>query len=1530
MGRLLGFGFLIGAKDDGATRTTEEVAGGFDRVADAVERTSRTSQALQRFGNVIQSLNFMQLGRISSALDDIADRAGALRGIGDTTELEQFGAQFGQQWRAATAGLGEFRGLADQSRAAIASAAHTFQIGAEGMTEVAIAAARAGHTLEDYGLSARTLAGLEQAGVQTGEALGASLTSLSESYELGAEGTARLLDQLTALGERGGVALGPINQLQTGLEAADAAISALPPGVEGSVDDMLISLNQLAVGMTRQLGGTFESNFQGAVASLQQLSEARQQMGDVFAGLQGDFPELAQGLSVAFGSVDEALNTMMTDPASFVLELQRMYGQMDPARALRFQREVLSRFPESIRFMVMAGEQGAETLSGVMQPLENAEGALRRVGEGAASSSRTFAEAMELQEDAFRTRLNRMARRHYPNFERNVLQRQRQAFGLLEETINRHTAGDGPMARFGRVALALRRGGVTGLTLALEDELSEAFPNLSERIGNTLPLLGELSEGLLAGATQMGPLLMGLGTMGIRIPRISRVLALMLNPLTLVAAGIALVAWRGDRLAGDLERLAPRVLSFARSFETLSTQISDALGRVNWDEVGQTVMDGILIAFGVLEGTGAESEIAATIGRAFRNIFTAVGRMLRGLASGMWERISEWIMEPGDSMGRIRRGAAAIGVVLGAAMFTPMGAPLLAAARGTFSLMWRGVGMMVGPASAGVRAVGGAAVSGGRALAASLSTHLFGPSIRVLGVQAAGARGGLAWGLRSVGPAISGAATGMVGSLGGIFTRLGASMTGIMGRLGGGGAMAALRVGGRAALRFIPGIGAILGVLFDLPDIIRSFRTEGVVSGIQRIFTSIINGLLLGIPSLIESLTGTDFLNDIIGHIFGFERMRRVFDALGRGDWGTAIMEGLWNAFNVVTLGIPELLRRAFGGTDTGDLFGEIFGEMGTLINEVFGELRTAWTSIAQPIMEAMGLAWQEIQSIFQEVWGEIGTVVREVFTEFRTIFNEVVTAVRPIIAEIGTFVGELAEDMGELFREAVENLRPIFRELWEAIQSIGAAFAAIWTEAIQPAFQAIYAWYTDVFLGEIWPRWRRTLQRMGRAFVTMWRQHIRRSLMQMAAYFSRVFSGMQRTGVRTFARIATYITDRIFDVLAAIISIRERWRWMSNTIRANVRLLGAQLRYFFVMPMLRARNAVLTISEAIEQAFSTTRYFVVDMIHGMFRAIQDALTRLPFGERLARQIEPAVEAINRMREREEARDAGVRERIQRESRERREAMQREEAELARLQREARQAFDQGARDTARAERRIRDLQRATREAIQQAVPQIEEAFGTAAARLAQMSTEEGLTALRAARETAEREAIQQRFEAMEPAIEALHAARRGRGRITEEQATSIADAMRQAAMEGREVDVEAVTREIAGLRGVGRRRRTAAVEEAVRSITGAAEPEEEEEGGRRARPRRPRPRAAPSPAPEPSGAGARGRAREEARQEAELAATELAATAMEISNFGPDAMRQLREVFHGAGRGRVAAATPPIRPHPLASPPGGAAGEMA
>lgn len=946
LGRLLGLGFLFGAKDDGAVRTTEAIQRGFEGISSTVQRVgSSGSASIQRFGNAISALNLGAITRANSAISDLAQSSGLLQG-GDTS-MESFGAQAHQAFRQATAGMGEFRGEMEQYRSAISGQAFNLGVDVGELTTGIAAIVRTGHSLDDYGLSVRDLAGLSQAGIIDANALAQSLTSLSEGYGLGAEGAGRLVDGMTAMGTAGGFGMAAVSNLEAAIAAADSAISALPPGVEASVDDTLMSLTRLATGTAQELGVAFDMD--GAVATLNVLAGARQELSDVFSGNAAEFPQLAIQLTEAFGSMDQGLDAMLQNPADFVSEMQGVWDTLEEGTEQnRFTSQVLRRFPENMRFMIQAGASGQETLAGLADAAEGSEGALSDMARSASGSARTFDEALGLVQEGFQSRLNRMAS---GGLEHDVIQRQREMYSRLGDSISHLSDQHGPinsvqgaMGALTRTMLDMRRGGVTGLTIALQRELGEAFPHLSARaeelastledrleasfpglgarVRDLIPGLAEMGGSMFEMAQQSGPMILAMSQMQGRIPMLGSAMGLLFNPITLVVGGLILLVRYWDTLGPILQRAGGM-------FRDLTANILSHVADVDWEQLGTDVIEGILSVFGFAAQSAQTKEMGETaqvFAEGFRNLFDATWRIVSGIAVGMWDRLIDFIFEPDNLTQSVQRGAGVAGVAFGAAMLTPLRGPIIRAGMGLFRGLFR----------------------------------VF---------QAGG------------------------------------------GRLAGAGL--------RGVLTKIPFVGAIIGVLFDLPDIIDSFQTDGISGGLNRLFRSVVNGLLLGIPDMLEEFLGFDFISDIFDFMFEATNLGNISRAIEDGDWGRAIFEGLFSVFNAAFYGIPGVIRAGLAEVLGFDLLGGFWEEV---LAPTLSDLVDFWNDEVNPIITEAIILFSDLADIAIEFWED---------------------AMEPVLSDVRDYFIEVFQ----------ETILPAVSRVWDGI-SIG--FRRMWRRVLRPGLIAM------------------------------------------------------------------------------------------------------------------------------------------------------------------------------------------------------------------------------------------------------------------------------------------------------------------------------------------------------------------------------------------------------------------------------------------------------------------------------------------
>lgn len=1208
----------------GVSRAQDEAKGKTDRWRDALTSLfSGGEQGARRLTAAMNAINSINLNTIRSQIEGLADSMGGLDVT--STGLESHGAQFGQTYRQATAGLGPYRAEVDAVRGQISGLSYTLGVGAEGMIAYAAGVARAGHSLEDFGLSMRDVAGMEQAGIIQGAELAALLTDLSNSYGLGADGARNLMDRMVALGESFGFGADALRQMPSVMSAIGPVARDL--GWTGEQAGLAAeSIMRLAMANTA-LGGAPQESFESAVATFTQIGGARREMEQMLSGLQGDFPALATNLGIAVGDVGQAFDAMSQDPVRFMQSIRRMYqGATEPGQQMRL-RTAMTELGERFGWVAQGGEDIGAALERALGPIDNAAGAMSRLGSSAAGAALTFSDAMDRMREGFQTQLGTMVRSMpgYQGFERRVLQRQRDAFRGLTERIRETTEGTGAFSAVVRTMLATRRGGVGGLAIAIGEELGGAFPALNEQLRTTLPLLGALGDEMFEAAASTLPMLGALGQMGVRFPSLGGAMGFLLNPLTLLIAGIGYFAVRGDAAADDIERLTARLAAASSRGAEMATAFAESVGRVDWDKVGNDIVEGILVAFGVMEGSGTQSELSRSLATILGSVFEATGTILRGVVRGMWTRVVEWIVEPANVEDQVARGGAALGVTIG----TTLSAALMSPLRNT---LLRGAGRAV------------------------------------LGV----------------------------------------------------------------GLRGIPGVGAILGMLLDLPEIIGSFRTEGISGGMERLLSSALNGFLLGIPRLVARFTGFDLVGMIVRGFMDFSGMSRVVDAIEDGDWSRVIMEGLFNTFSGIFLGIPGIIRTLMERSSGGGVFDTVFEWVSSLlpmlasaverISEVFGQ-GWAWAAdnVIPHLVDGVMAIWDAVQVVARGVMWFANHVTIPVFNTLlsigRRVFGLVFRVAYDSFSMIGNRLWELWSEtispvlglVVDIFREyftwawqntvsAFEAIAGVVRWLWREVVSpvlstlgavwdevfgglsssgesvfggIADAIEWLWSSVVYPVFNAIGRivtfvlgrnisamitgfravatvvwwlwdsvfspvlgfvndlwigvfgaiwrvvsgvfgliadvvgwWWTTItrpILGLLWDFWSWVFEGIGDIAVTVfgwigdaamwvWENALSPVVTWLGEAWESVSTSISDVAVSVWGAVGQFITDRINGIVGVVLFLQQSWRTAIDVMRSGMRLVGAVIAQYVVGPLLRVRRGILEVVSGILRGVQLTQ----------------------------------------------------------------------------------------------------------------------------------------------------------------------------------------------------------------------------------------------------------------------------------------------------------------------------------------------------
>lgn len=552
MGRLLGLGFLFGAKDDGAVKVTEDLSEGFDDVADAVDRTAKRTGGLLKFGNAVGALNFLQVGKLADAMEGLADKAGMGPGAA-ANSIESWGVQFGKTYKMATAGLGQFTDDVGKYKSAISGTAFGLEVDAGGLTKSVALLARTGNAIEDFGLDVRTIGGSMQAGILEGEELADMLTGLARGYDLGAKGAGRLLDKSVAIGEQFGFGADAARGLREAIKAADPVLAKFG---NLKVEDVTESMIRLAAATTSRIGGTFQDNMQGAVQVFNELAGAREEMGKLIVGLGGSFPELAKEIGISTGDIGASMDMIMSDPLTFAKHMRVLMSQLGKDDRRRIDlADSITAMGSGFKFLVQGGEESAAVLEAASKPIKNVEGAFSRLSKKSSGVARTFAESMDLMKERYELQWRKIAG-VTNEADRKVMKRQRAAFDRVSEAIRDQIKKGGPLGLFAETWFRLQRYGPIQTSLDLLDKLSKrggVLGNLADKASLVVPLFEGFGDVLV----DLGPAIIGtmvaIGPITKGIESLWGVLTLA-NPTMLVMAGAGLLIWKNwDKIYPVLE-----------------------------------------------------------------------------------------------------------------------------------------------------------------------------------------------------------------------------------------------------------------------------------------------------------------------------------------------------------------------------------------------------------------------------------------------------------------------------------------------------------------------------------------------------------------------------------------------------------------------------------------------------------------------------------------------------------------------------------------------------------------------------------------------------------------------------------------------------------------------------------------------------------------------------------------------------------------------------------------------------------------
>jgi hypothetical protein len=652
MSRLVGVGFLVGAKDDGATDTFDDVSESTDRLADAADRAGNEApRSIGLVQRALQGLTAINVSHIADTLDNLAERAGT--GIGaQSTALESFGVQFAQTYRAATAGMGRAGEIVGEMRRQVSGVAYSLQISAEQLLQPITQLASHGRRLEDFGISVRDLGGAIQAGFIDAGNFGQVLTELTNSFGLSEERAGGLLDRITAIGEQFGVGQDAVRGFPTALEAMRPILSRFPE-MGQDVEGLTESVIRLGMGIQTATGTDTRTAISQSAEAFSQLGEMRMGLQDLVTGLQTEMPNALTEMAIGLGSWDEAMQMATDSPTRFVTSLAGAMSTMDRANPLYERlRSTLNQFGTGFQVLTNGTERSMAALEAMNQPLGEVEGSFGRVSRAASGSTRTFSENLELMQDAFQTRLNSIGRRQMPDF----VNRQREAYRNVGDTIAKFASDQGPLGMLTRGFLRVRTFGLVQGLLPQLGVLGEGFGEAFNQAGPFLHTMNQLGAGPIGrGITSMFSKVFGwVRTLGPAFLRVA-------GPIGLVAGAGYLLIRYWDRLPGLLDNLQGYLNRAGQWFSSIGERFMSWVKSIDWAKAGREAVDRLFSAISgtitaLFAGDRGQGQVGSAIWSGLVNIFTGIGTMISGLASGMMERLREgFSTELGGAAGIVQR-----------------------------------------------------------------------------------------------------------------------------------------------------------------------------------------------------------------------------------------------------------------------------------------------------------------------------------------------------------------------------------------------------------------------------------------------------------------------------------------------------------------------------------------------------------------------------------------------------------------------------------------------------------------------------------------------------------------------------------------------------------------------------------------------------------------------------------------------------------------------------------------------------------
>lgn len=318
----------------------------------------------------------------------------------------------------------------------------------------------------------------------------------------------QITGSLAKYGQESGDVTGAMQQMQTvtDLLAKRKALGANP--------EQLVKYGSQISVLAR---GFFEKSqdstkaMSDAVATFQQLTDAREQWGDMFAGTSEEFPNLVKELGIAGGDVKKAMKALESGPADFAIMMSESFDMENMGK------EQLNHLRS--RMKAAMGDSGEQVFhfmetvdTSTLKAMKSVRGAtvdLGKLGDEAYSTGLTLQESFDRAEDRFKTKFRKISRVEARRF----VSETGKEFDKFGKNVKAISDDGGPLG-----ALVKKMSEATQLGMMVF--IPKALRPMSVVMGTL--------------TSQMGPVVQGMGALGLRFKHLT-------HPALLVTGAIAAV-----------------------------------------------------------------------------------------------------------------------------------------------------------------------------------------------------------------------------------------------------------------------------------------------------------------------------------------------------------------------------------------------------------------------------------------------------------------------------------------------------------------------------------------------------------------------------------------------------------------------------------------------------------------------------------------------------------------------------------------------------------------------------------------------------------------------------------------------------------------------------------------------------------------------------------------------------------------------------------------------------------------------------